>query len=384
MEARCLECRAVVESRYRIEATRVLLIRRCPSCGETTSEVSDDPRYFRRAYSRAKALPSRPPVGMIVELLDGCNIECPTCIAGSSPLLSNARSVATIQSGVGSVMASQDLQGVMLSGGEPTVHPDLIEIMGAMDRLPLTRKILITNGIRIAHDRAFSDELVAALYPDWEVFLQFDALDAEILRNIRGDDYTSERMASLGKLNDAGVSMTLVAVAKKGVSLDHLYRTLRIAVEYPFVAGVQIQPIREAGRLLNYSSANSCTTSDVIRTLGASVPGICFAPHPRSPMNVSMALGRRTGTGIVWNKRPSRYMDDSFYIEETGGAKDSFRVSIVEYSDDQNWTSVRRDTSPLAVLMGDGSARRVDDHWEPEPVSVQLGRAQHGAEPIVV
>ena len=64
----------------------------------------------------------------------------------------------------------------MLSGGEPTVHPEVLEIIEAATERNVTRVILNTNGIRIAKD----DRFVAALgrlRGRVEVYLQFDGFE---------------------------------------------------------------------------------------------------------------------------------------------------------------------------------------------------------------
>ena len=48
---------------------------------------------------------------------------------------------------------------VQISGGEPTIHPQILEILAAARRRPIKHVMLNTNGIRIAEDPAFVDAL---------------------------------------------------------------------------------------------------------------------------------------------------------------------------------------------------------------------------------
>ena len=66
----------------------------------------------------------------------------------------------------------------MLSGGEPTVHPEIVEIIAAAAERKVTRVVLNTNGIRIARDDRFLAEL-ARLRDRVEVYLQFDGFRKE-------------------------------------------------------------------------------------------------------------------------------------------------------------------------------------------------------------
>ncbi len=63
---------------------------------------------------------------------------------------------------------------LQISGGEPTIHPQIIEILHLAKRKPIRHLMLNTNGVRIANDKAFVDEL-AKLKPGFEVYLQYDS-----------------------------------------------------------------------------------------------------------------------------------------------------------------------------------------------------------------
>ena len=62
---------------------------------------------------------------------------------------------------------------VQFSGGEPTLHPQILEIIGAAKSRPIRHIMLNTNGIRIAQEPDFVKAL-AAFKPGFEVYLQFD------------------------------------------------------------------------------------------------------------------------------------------------------------------------------------------------------------------
>jgi uncharacterized radical SAM superfamily Fe-S cluster-containing enzyme len=311
------------------------------------------------------------PSGMIVELLDKCDIACPTCIAGSSPELTNLRMPGIVDRRIDAVQRRQRLDGVFLSGGEPTIHPQLFDFMSVVDSKNLSRKVLITNGLRLARDEDFRDDLLPRLADGWEVFLQFDVLDAEILKDIRGDDFVSDRIRAVEALGSYKIPTTLVSVAKRGISLERLDETITFAEARPWITGVQIQPIREAGRLDNYSSVdNTCLASDVVTLLTGWFPSIDLNPYPASPMSVTIAYASRTESGFDWTGR-TRSMPEDLYLEPAREGLTGFRIVIMEYSDDHNWSSLRQELSPLCVLQSNGSTKRVDDHWD--SVEIDLG-----------
>jgi hypothetical protein len=64
---------------------------------------------------------------------------------------------------------------LQISGGEPTLHPDLFAIIAAAKRRNIRHVMLNTNGIRIATEPDFAARLAECM-PRFEIYLQFDAL----------------------------------------------------------------------------------------------------------------------------------------------------------------------------------------------------------------
>jgi uncharacterized radical SAM superfamily Fe-S cluster-containing enzyme len=71
-----------------------------------------------------------------------------------------------------------------------------------------------TNGIKIASDEEFTKKL-STYKPNFEVYLQFDSLDDEYTKEIRGQTMKKIRLKALENLNKYNISTTLVVVLKK-------------------------------------------------------------------------------------------------------------------------------------------------------------------------
>ena len=107
--------------------------------------------------------------------------------------------------------------------------------------------MLNTNGIRIAEDPAFVDAL-AELRPGFEVYLQFDSLNDDALKNLRGAALSRIRRQALANLEARNISTTLVCTVKRGVNDDEIGDIVRHALKYNCVRGVTFQPVQDAGR----------------------------------------------------------------------------------------------------------------------------------------
>ncbi|MGA0980790.1 MAG: radical SAM protein, partial [Candidatus Nanopelagicales bacterium] len=62
---------------------------------------------------------------LLEDIIETCNLRCPTCFADSSPELRGVVPVADVLANVDQRLARENgrLDVVMLSGGEPTLHP---------------------------------------------------------------------------------------------------------------------------------------------------------------------------------------------------------------------------------------------------------------------
>jgi 7,8-dihydro-6-hydroxymethylpterin dimethyltransferase len=62
---------------------------------------------------------------------------------------------------------------VQLSGGEPTIHPQILEIVALAKTKRIKAVMINTNGVRIARDEEFVRRL-SAFKGNFEIYLQFD------------------------------------------------------------------------------------------------------------------------------------------------------------------------------------------------------------------
>ena len=101
---------------------------------------------------------------LLEDIAETCNLRCPTCFTDSSPDLRNVVPVADVLANVDQRLARENgrLDVLMLSGGEPTLHPELAELLAELVTRPITRILINSNGVRIATDDGLLDLLTAA------------------------------------------------------------------------------------------------------------------------------------------------------------------------------------------------------------------------------
>src|SRR3954468_12319409 len=98
---------------------------------------------------------------LLEDIAETCNLRCPTCFTDSSPDLRNVVALADVLANVDQRLARENgrLDVLMLSGGEPTLHPELAELLTELTARPVTRILINSNGLRIAADDALLDLL---------------------------------------------------------------------------------------------------------------------------------------------------------------------------------------------------------------------------------
>ncbi|WP_187369771.1 radical SAM protein [Fodinicola acaciae] len=186
---------------------------------------------------------------LLQDIAETCNLRCPTCFTDSSPGAGNVVPIGDILSNVDQRLARENgkLDVLMLSGGEPTLHPRLPELMAELASRPITRILLNTNGIRIARDDALLD-LLTEHRQRAELYLQYDGLSAEASRHHRGADLRRHKTLALERLAEREIFSTLVMTAALGVNDNEIGDVVKVALDTPYVGGVCVQPQFSSGR----------------------------------------------------------------------------------------------------------------------------------------
>ncbi|GAB0108143.1 radical SAM protein [Nocardia sp. JMUB6875] len=227
---------------------------------------------------------------LLADIADICNLRCPTCFADSAPDLRGVVAVEEVLANVDQRLARENgrLDVLMLSGGEPTLHPELERLLDELTARPITRILVNTNGIRIARDDALL-ELLTRHRERVEVYLQFDGLSEGASRHHRGGDLRRLKADALRRLSTAEIFTTLVMTTALGVNDGEIGEVLRVALDTPFVGGVSIQPQFGSGRSGLIDPMNRLTHTGVLRRLGPQTDGLvtwrdltalpCSHPH---------------------------------------------------------------------------------------------------------
>ena len=281
----CPVCLRDVPATLLDENGRIWIKQTCPKHGESRALLaSDSAEYLRlRQYvpdrsgancccgpgelcgPEGKA--SGPPVCvLLLEITQACNLRCPTCYADAQG--HDFMTVTEARRRLDTFFQKQSrLDVLMLSGGEPTIHPQFKDILEAALSYPVGRVLVNTNGLRLGQSPALVETL-AEHKERAEIYFSFSSFRAAGHEHFYGRDLRREKTDALEKACAAGLFVTLVPAIERGVNDDEIGDLYRFALSLETVNGLTFQPVMDTGRYQHgYSAADRMTLTDVIWAL---------------------------------------------------------------------------------------------------------------------
>ncbi|HEY8901529.1 MAG TPA: radical SAM protein [Chthoniobacterales bacterium] len=225
----------------------------------------------------------------LIEIVESCNLACPVCYADSPHESAvKAAPLEKIKARIEGVIARKgEIDILQLSGGEPTLHPQFLELLAWAQAHPGIRYVLVnTNGVRLARDDEFLAGMAeAAARKHIQVYLQFDGTLADGQRELRGADLRALRERALERCEAIGLPVTLAMTVTRA-NLGNLWATAEFGLRYPHVRGVSYQPFFTSGRrsVIEAATHEPINTADVILSLiehsGGKLGPSDFTPLP--------------------------------------------------------------------------------------------------------
>jgi len=284
----CPTCLRTLPAQHVERDGMVYLDRICPEHGPSEALVSSDAEWYR--WSRRFIRPGRRPAFAATESVHGCpydcgfcpahqqhacvtvleiteasNLECPACFAGEAHV--RHASLEDVDAMVGALLRAEggSADVVMLSGGEPTLHPGFLRIADRVAAAPISYVIVNSNGIRMARDPGFAQAIADR---GILVYLQFDGFTTRVYERLRGrGDLLEVKHRALENLAAAGARVVLVATVLADVNLDQVGELVRFGAEHPAVRAVSLQPEFGEGRFVPFDPIDRVDVAAVVRSI---------------------------------------------------------------------------------------------------------------------
>ena len=293
----CPVCARVIDGQVLFRDNRVILRKRCPEHGWFEALTFSDAELYVSSARHNK--PGTLPLEFATQVAEGCphdcglcpehkqhaclglievntacNLACPLCFAdadrpgaGHGPLSYQLTYEQVDYMLDRFVAAEGNPEVVQFSGGEPTIHPQILDFIELAQSKHIQYVMLNTNGVRLARDERFFARL-AELQP--YIYLQFDGFEPRTNQVIRGTQgLLKDKLRALDRMAEAGMRGVLVMALERGVNEHEVGDVIRFGVEHPAVFGVTIQPAFHAGRFMPFDPMQRMTIPDVLGLIEA-------------------------------------------------------------------------------------------------------------------
>lgn len=263
---RCTACNASHPARIRREGNLILGEVDCPKsawCGT----LSKDAELFlnKRRISIPKPNPQQFLLNHII-LTETCDCRCPICYMSSAPqceptFLSVADAIRQ-----GRRIVENGGRRAVLIGGEPTLHPQLPELIRRLKEICELTVSVATNGVQLSTDATLLDTLIDAGLDN--INLQFDSLDQSVVTAMRGGLQVADKVNLVERICKTELDYGLVATVCDR-NLNDVPTLLTWAGQLPRLPKyVALQAMCTAGRFVD--GERPVTKETIIDTLAES------------------------------------------------------------------------------------------------------------------
>jgi uncharacterized radical SAM superfamily Fe-S cluster-containing enzyme len=343
----CPHCLKVIQAKIILQNNKVYMLKTCPQHGAMRTLISSDAAYYlsQGQYNKPGTLPRHFQTHVeqgcpldcglctdheqhtclaLVEITEACNLRCPTCFADSD--VGRMAPLAEVERMLDTVVENEGYADVVqFSGGEPTIHPQLLNILEMAKQKRIKAMMINTNGVRIARDENFVRQL-ARFKGNFEVYLQFDGFRQSTYEQLRGLDLRALKERAIANLTKYEIPINLTATIKRGVNEDEIGEIVKFGVAQKMIRGVTFQPITHVGRHSDFNPTDRTTVPDVIKAIAEQTDGMFragdFVPLPCHSDCISVTYAYIKGKKV---KPLPRYLDVKAYLDVIGN-QINFRV----------------------------------------------------------
>ncbi|HTZ16964.1 MAG TPA: radical SAM protein [Dissulfurispiraceae bacterium] len=182
-----------------------------------------------------------------IDLTSRCNLSCNICFADS-----NKNTYEPSLEEIGEMLQRlRDTKPapcttIQYTGGEPTIHPQFLDIVRKSRDLGFTHIQCATNGLKLADPDFAKKARDAGLQ---YLYLQMDGVTDDVFEKIRGRRLLETKLKTIEAARTAGLRIIFVPTIIRGVNDHQIGDLIRLAFDnLDVLTGISIQPIVFTGR----------------------------------------------------------------------------------------------------------------------------------------
>ncbi len=265
----CRGCRRIVPAKVFFRDEQVWQQSLCPDCRNESALIAAYKNWFLTKVLRT--MPDKSPLlgaklpkhgcpydcgpctwhasscqHLFVAVTNVCNIRSPICFTynrSEGAYYMSAEEMSRIVDLI--IESSGEVDLINITGGEPTLHPDIINIIRSCKRPQIRRVTITSNGILLAENYHLCQRLAEE---DVYINLGLDAFDRDTSELLYGRDVTEIKLKAIDNLTRAGVKMTLLYMMLGGVNENSAGRILNLMRQNDNILSITVQTMTYTGQ----------------------------------------------------------------------------------------------------------------------------------------
>lgn len=265
----CRSCRSIVPARVFFREGKVWQQNLCPCNRSRPALIAADKDWYLENILRSS--PDRSPLKRshplkngcphdcgpcawhaspcqlpVVSVTNACNLGCPICFTYNRPDRIYHMPVEEMERTVKWIIECSDrVDLINITGGEPTLHPNILDLLRCCKQPEIGRITLNSNGLRLAEDLDLCSQLAdLGIY----VILSFNTFDPETALLLHGRDIVAAKLRAIENLTRAGVKMTLLHVMMRHTNENAIAGILDLMRANDHILSLTVQTMTYTGQ----------------------------------------------------------------------------------------------------------------------------------------
>jgi len=219
----------------------------------------------------------------VVPITSACNLDCPICYT----INKNEDAYHMSLEEFGAILdvvrkGDPELKIINFTGGEPTLHPQLTQIIRMCHEAGIHRTTISTHGLTFLRHEDLLAELAEL---DARVVLSFNSFEEEVNDKMLGANLLRSKLEVLDLLEKHDVDTTLIPVLAMGCNDEEVGKLVELALGRDFIRSLEIHTMTFTGQGgLGFDPNARLTTPDVLRFIEQTTAGGIklsdFTPSP--------------------------------------------------------------------------------------------------------
>jgi uncharacterized radical SAM superfamily Fe-S cluster-containing enzyme len=295
----------------------------------------------------------------VVTITSACNLDCPICYVHNKnddafhmPLEDFKLILDHLRTDHGG-----ELDIINLTGGEPTMHPRLFEMLELAKAAGIHRVTVCSNGIRLAKDEEYVKRLAAL---GARIALSFDTFDPHADKLMQGVELLATKLKCLEMLEKHGVDTTLIPVMTRGVNDHEVGKILDFALRRSSVRHVEVHTMTFTGQSgATFDRSGRISMFEVLELIEEKTGGLLRpsdfvtspCAHPLCYQIAYLLIDPAGGDPIPLTRIMPREelfdaLSDRLYLEPSARLEESLKMAI-----DRLWASDEEPESARALRL---------------------------------